>query len=80
MPDNGNLLRIALSVINSQNSKSNIRGKTIYPLYIQLRTERGCVLRCSYVVAVNSRCVLITCEQFAETWRYSLPIKVCVAI
>ena len=39
-------------------------------------------LRCMKCLerSCDIHCVLITCEQFAETWRYSFPIKVCVAI
>lgn len=39
-------------------------------LCLKKRLGRSCVYRYAP----------ITCEQFAETWRYSFPIKACVAI
>ena len=65
------------SIANIQNPIYEARQWT--PIYTATFWTQLC-LKKRLGRSCDSRCVLITCEQFAETWRYSFPIKVCVAI
>ena len=59
--------------------QSEMQDKTMNPLYTATFWTQLC-LKKRLGRSCDIRYVLITCEQFAETWRYSFPIKVCVAI
>ena len=65
------------SIANIQNPIYKTRLYT--PIYTATFWTQLC-LKKRLGRSCDIRCVLITCEQFAETWRYSFPIKVCVAI
>lgn len=56
-----------------------LQSNAIYPLYTATFWTQLC-LKKRLGRSCDIRYAPINCEQFAETWRYSFPIKVCVAI